>query len=200
MSDLFSKKFDRRIYVIGAMCMVSAMVGGAFGLYALWPANMERGYQPDQPIDYSHRLHAGELKIDCKYCHSNVERAAHANIPSVSVCMNCHAQVQPRGPDGTVKADIVKLNEFWDDKKPIEWMNVHNLADFVYFNHSRHVSAGLACQECHGPIETMEEVRRFNSLKMGWCLDCHKKEPPENYPVSDGRKTWAAIYCYTCHR
>jgi hypothetical protein len=180
--------------------MFSAMIGGAFGIYALWPANMERGYQPDQPIDYSHRLHAGEMKIDCKYCHHNVEGAAHANTPSVSVCMNCHEQVQPRGADGTLKADIRTLIDCWDGLKPIEWVNVHNLADFVYFNHSRHVSAGLECQECHGPIETMEEVWRFSSLKMGWCLDCHKKDPPPNYPVTDGRNTWSAIYCFTCHR
>ena len=197
---MFTKKFDRRVYVLLSVVGFSAVVGGAFGTYALWPANMERGYQPDQPINYSHRLHAGELKIDCRYCHSNVERAAHANTPSVSVCMNCHAEIESKGPDGQVKAEIQKLKRYWEENLPIEWINVHKLADFVYFDHSRHLSAGLECQESHGPIETMEKVYRFSSLKMGWCLDCHTKAPPEDYPVTDGRTTWASINCYTCHR
>jgi hypothetical protein len=114
--------------------------------------------------------------------------------------MNCHAQIESRGPDGLVKEEIRKLKRYWEEKQPIEWINVHNLADFVYFDHSRHLSAGLECQECHGPIETMEKVYRFSSLKMGWCLDCHKKAPPEDYPIMDGRTTWASINCYTCHR
>jgi len=197
---MFTKKFDRRIYIFVVTFVCSIMVGASFGVYALWPANMETGYEPIQPISYSHRLHAGELKIDCKYCHSNVETAAHANIPPVSACMGCHLQIESKDTEGNVKPEIAKLKRYWNEKKPIEWINVHDLADFVYFDHSRHLTAGLECQDCHGLIQTMERVRRVNSLKMRWCLDCHKKMPPADYPITDGRTTWASINCDTCHR
>lgn len=201
---MFTKKFDRRVYLFVVVLLSSTAIGASFAVYALWPANAETGYEPAQPIAYSHRLHAGELKIECQYCHSNVETAACANLPTVSVCMGCHLQIESKDADGQVKPEIAKLTEYWEQKKPIKWVNVHNLADFVYFDHSRHMAAELECQECHGPVETMERVRRFYSLKMGWCLDCHKKPPPEGYPyphaIVDGRATWAPIDCVTCHR
>lgn len=200
MPGVFSRQFDRRVYVFLSVLAFSTTLGVSFGLYALWPANVETGYEPEQPIAYSHRLHAGELKIDCRYCHSNVETSAYANVPAVAVCMGCHAQIESKNDEGRVKPEILKLKEHWEKKEPIRWVNVHDLADFVYFDHSRHLSAGLKCQQCHGPIETMERVYRANSLKMGWCLDCHKKPPPKDYPIRDGRATWAPIDCYTCHR
>lgn len=195
---MFSKKFDRRVYVVIGAVLASAVVGTTFGVYALWPANIERGYEPDQPIAYSHRLHAGELDIPCQYCHANVEFAAHANVPTVAVCMGCHEHIASKDGQGQVKPEIAKLKDHWQAKRPIQWVNVHNLADFVYFDHSRHLAADIECQECHGPVETMERVRRQYAMKMGWCLDCHKKPPPA--PRDDGQPTQASIDCVTCHR
>ncbi|MFC2171593.1 cytochrome c3 family protein [Acidobacteriota bacterium] len=197
---MFTKKFDRRIYIFLAVVALSAIVGASFALFALWPANVETGYEPEQPIAYSHVQHPGELKMDCQYCHSNVDTAAHANIPTVKVCMGCHAEIESKDDQGIVKPEVAKLKKHWEEKKPIEWINVHNLADFVYFDHSRHIKAEIECEECHGDVKTMDRVQRVNSLKMGWCLDCHQKPPPEDYPITDGRKTWASVECFTCHR
>ena len=192
---MFSKKFDRRVSVLVAVTLLASGFGTAFGLYALWPGNRERGYEPEQPLAYNHRLHAGTLKIHCRYCHWNVEVSAPAAVPSISVCMNCHAVVQPKNEKGAIKPELAKLLAAWKTKTPIRWEKVHNLADFVYFDHSRHIASGLECQECHGPVETMERVRRDNALVMGWCLACHRKPPPEA-----DRPMQASVDCTTCHR
>ncbi len=202
---MFTRKFERRIYIFLAVVALSVTWGFAFGVYALWPANVETGYEPDQPIAYSHRLHAGELQIDCQYCHSNVQTGAHADISSVANCMKCHTQVQTKGADGRIKPEIAKLLEHWETRTPIRWVFVHNLADFVYFDHSRHINADLDCQECHGQVELMERVQQVYPLTMGWCLECHRKAPPPGYPdrpesYPQGRDTWAPTHCYACHR
>jgi mono/diheme cytochrome c family protein len=134
----------------------------------------QRGYQPEQPIHFSHKLHAGVNQINCLYCHAGAEKSKHAMIPSPNICMNCHKGVQEgESPEGT--AEIAKLTAYYNDKKPVEWIKIHNLPDHVYFNHSQHVVAGqVACQTCHGPVETMEEVYQFSSLSMGWCINCHR--------------------------
>jgi hypothetical protein len=195
---VFSKRFDRRVKILATVFVLSLAGGIAFGVSALWPGHRDIGYEPDQPIAYSHRLHAGELKIDCRYCHSTVDRSAFAAVPSVSVCMNCHTQVKSRDSKGNVTREMQKLLDAWESQQPLEWVKVHDLADFVFFDHRRHMAAGLECQECHGPVETMERVRRVHALTMGWCLECHRRPPEEdNDPVKTQR---APDHCTTCHR
>ena len=134
-----------------------------------------KNYQPRQPIVFSHALHAGINQINCLYCHAGAEKSKVAGIPPVSTCMNCHKGVQAgQTEEGT--AEIQKIYSYYDNNKPIEWKKIHNLPDHVYFNHSQHVVVGkIACQTCHGPIETMEEVKQFASLSMGWCVNCHRE-------------------------
>ncbi|MCS6917051.1 MAG: c-type cytochrome [Chitinophagales bacterium] len=134
-----------------------------------------KNYTPEQPINFSHELHAGTLKIDCRYCHSSAEKSKVASIPSVNTCMNCHSAVQQgRTPEGT--AEIQKIYAAYENNKPIQWVKIHNLPDHVYFSHAQHVTAGkIDCQTCHGPVETMKKVYQYASLSMGWCLNCHRQ-------------------------
>jgi hypothetical protein len=128
----------------------------------------EVGYEPDQPVPYSHKLHAGDLGIDCRYCHTTVETSANANIPPTATCMNCHAKVRPE----SAKLDPVRKSFATGD--PIPWIRVHNLPDYVYFDHSVHVAAGVGCESCHGRVDEMPVVRQVQPLTMGWCLECHR--------------------------
>jgi len=195
---MFTKNFERRIYIAAGVIGFSLVLGMAFGTYALWPSNLEKGYQPEQPIEFSHAFMAGEYEIDCIYCHSQAEKERFATIPTVSTCMNCHSEIQPKDSQGKVKPHMAKLLEHWERKEPILWEKVSDLADFVYFDHSRHLAGGVECEECHGKVETMERVQRVHSMKMGWCLDCHMQPPTDKTPK--GQATRAPIYCTTCHR
>jgi cytochrome c3-like protein len=131
---------------------------------------VQQGYGPAQPIAFSHKLHAGDNKIACLYCHYGARTSRHAGIPAPSVCMNCHSLLEKQ----TVA--IERIKEAVQVERPIlAWVKIHNLPDFVYFNHSRHVSKGVACQKCHGAVETMERVQQVAPLTMGWCLDCHRE-------------------------
>lgn len=137
--------------------------------------NFHDGYKPVQPVAFSHKLHAGQYKINCQYCHVGVERGKSATIPSANICMNCHNHIEEGPKYG--KKEIAKVREAYEKNKPIEWVKVHNLPDLVYFNHAQHVKvAGLECQECHGPIEEMEEVYQYSRLTMGWCVNCHRQK------------------------
>lgn len=156
---------------VGGICLVSFIV------YLFWywfsPNHLEIGYQPKQPIPYSHLLHAGKLGIDCRYCHYNVEDASHANIPTSELCLNCHSNIK-------TDSDYIKqIQHHYDTNTPVEWVKVHMLPDYAYFNHSRHVNSGVSCVQCHGRVDMMEEVRQVKSLSMSWCLECHKN--PEKY-------------------
>ncbi len=144
----------------------------------------QKGYQPTQPIRFSHQLHAGKHKIDCQYCHTSAAKGKASGIPSLNTCMNCHKNIQQGPVYG--KEEIAKIYDAvgWDVEKkaytrpakPVEWIRIHNLPDHVYFNHSQHVVAGkVACQTCHGPIQTMAEVYQFAPLSMGWCVNCHRQ-------------------------
>ncbi|PCJ55805.1 MAG: cytochrome C [Planctomycetota bacterium] len=136
--------------------------------YAFSAENLNIGYAPEQPIPFSHALHAGELEMDCRYCHNTVEKGAMAAIPPTSTCMNCHQSIRTDSP-------LLKpLFESAKTGKPVEWVRVHDLPEFAYFNHSAHLSAGVSCVECHGRIDQMERVRQEKSLSMGWCLECHR--------------------------
>ena len=197
---MFTRKFDRRVRVLVGVLAFSLVFGTSFGVYALWGANQERGYQPEQPVYFPHSVMAGKHEMDCLYCHSQAEKGPHAGIPPVSLCMKCHTEVQPKDHRGEVKESIATLLGYWERKEPIPWVKVHDLADFVYFDHSRHLTkqAGLECRDCHGEVEKMDRVERVHSLKMGWCLDCHKQPPPEGAPA--WQKTRAPIHCAACHR
>lgn len=208
--------------------LLAIAVVGVFA--SLWPrlaetrlAGNNQGYAPRQPIAYSHRLHAGELEIDCNYCHGAAEHGRHAGIPSADVCMNCHKYVQSswaaiqseralaieeqRKPRTIVSPELRKLYQSFglndqlvrDESlsiKPISWMQVHRLPDFTYFDHSVHVRAGVDCQSCHGPIETMERVRQHETLSMGWCVNCHRRVNDEGVK---GQPVRASTSCAVCH-
>lgn len=139
-----------------------------------------RGYKPKQPIAYSHKVHVGKNHIECQYCHSGVTKSSMATIPSLELCMGCHATVKKDSPE------IKKLAEYWEKKIPVEWEPVNNLPEHAQFNHQRHIKAGFGCQSCHGLVQEMEVVERVSSLKMGFCVSCH-------------RENGANIDCGVCH-
>lgn len=135
---------------------------------------VEQNYEPVQPIPFSHKLHAGDNKINCNYCHTGVYKGKQANIPSLNICMNCHTHIK-EGPKYGKEA-IGQLVKAYENGTPVKWVRVHNLPDLAYFNHSQHtVVAGIECQKCHGPIEEMEVVRQHSPLTMGWCINCHRE-------------------------
>ena len=163
-----------------------APLAGAGLIFAVWywfsPSYTDVGYRPEQPVPYSHKLHAGDMGIDCRYCHNTVEQAAHAAIPPAATCMNCH--------DSAVKADSVRLepiraayNGGKGDGPPVEWVRVHQLPDYAYFAHSPHVAAGVGCASCHGRVDKMVVVEMDQPLSMGWCLDCHRDPEPHLRPL-----------------
>lgn len=147
--------------------------------YGASPLTTDVGYAPVQPVPYSHALHAGELGIDCRYCHTTVETAAHAAIPPTETCMNCHQRVKTR----SVKLEPIRASAA--SGEPIEWMKVHDLPDYAYFNHSVHVNNGVGCKSCHGRVDTMEVVYQHEPLSMGWCLDCHREPEAHLRPISE---------------
>ena len=158
--------------------IVVAVGGGAlyvptFAGLAFHPDTLNIGYQPEQPVPYSHALHVGQLGMDCKYCHTTVEKAAFAAVPPTQTCMNCHANAATQAPT------LRKVYASWEQGTPIEWIKVHDLADYVYFNHSAHINKGVGCYSCHGRMDQMEVVWQAEPLNMGWCLECHRE--PEKY-------------------
>jgi mono/diheme cytochrome c family protein len=149
---------------IFVLLVTKATLDGAYSV------GVQQGYAPKQPISFSHKLHAGEYKIDCNYCHTGANRGKSAHIPSANICMNCHGVIKKESPE------IQKIYTSIENNTPIEWVRVHNLPDLAYFNHSQHVNvAGLDCENCHGDIAKMEVVQQRSSLTMGWCIDCHRK-------------------------
>lgn len=157
-----------------------AALGFKAVINGLYSVGVQQGYAPKQPIAFSHKLHAGDYEIDCKYCHTGVMVGKSATIPSVNICMNCHRAVKTESPQIQKIWAAADWNAetltFGPNQKPIEWVRIHNLPDLAYFNHAQHVNVGgVACQTCHGPIETMDVVRQYSLLTMGWCVDCHRK-------------------------
>jgi mono/diheme cytochrome c family protein len=170
------------------------LLASAYFVYGfLMQIGVDQGYEPIQPIHYSHRIHAGSNEINCKYCHSSARVSKHAGIPSLNVCMNCHKNIAevaestatPEYSKAFYDEQIQKLYKAvgWDQTtqsytgktEPVKWVRIHNLPDFVYFNHSQHVTvAGIECQKCHGPVEEYEIQKQFAPLTMGWCINCHR--------------------------
>jgi cytochrome c553 len=147
---------------------VLGMAAPAAMWYYWTPKYTKVGYQPAQPVPFSHKVHAGQLGLDCRYCHSFVETAAHSNIPAAQVCMNCHSQVQKDNPK------LAPLREAWATGKPVEWVQIHKTPDHAYFNHSVHINRGVSCVSCHGRVDQMDVVAQDQSLSMDWCLTCHR--------------------------
>lgn len=156
------------------------------------PDRFARGYEPEQPIAYSHTLHAGVLKIPCMYCHSGVLKSRQAGIPAVATCMNCHSVTKTDSPQ------IQKLTALYNSGAPLKWRRIHALPDHVYFDHRPHVSAGILCQTCHGEVQTMDVVYQNMSLRMGNCLGCHRD--PRNALPADSKITRGPEHCNACHR
>ena len=142
------------------------------GVQSVMAVGLTQGYQPTQPIAFSHKIHAGENQINCAYCHTSVYKSKSANIPSANICMNCHSQIKTESPE------IKKIYRAIERKQPIQWVRIHNLPDLAYFNHSQHTQVGgIQCQTCHGPIQNMEVVYQYSALTMGWCINCHRETP-----------------------
>jgi len=197
--------------VLGFAVVFSVMLLASRAAMFHLPGN-QQGYEPVQPIAYSHRLHAGELQIQCKYCHFGADKSRHAGIPPASVCMNCHrfvtaslgavraedeiAEKEKRAPHPVVSAELSKLYAAVNGPQPIAWTRIHSLPDFAYFDHRPHVNAGVACQQCHGPVESMERVRQVSDLSMGWCVNCHRDA---NRTGIAGQRVNASTNCSTCH-
>lgn len=178
MSAIFPKWTNRLpvLFVTGTVLVGSAVTAGVW--YYFTPKYTRVGYQPIQPVAFSHATHAGQLGIDCRYCHTGVEKAWFSNIPASSTCMNCHNQVLKDDPR------LALVRESAASGRPIPWVQIHKVPDFVYFNHSVHVNRGISCVECHGRIDQMDEVYHAQPLSMSFCLDCHrhpelKLRPPD---------------------
>jgi hypothetical protein len=210
----------RIVLFAGLVCSTVFLVARLKGFY--WPGN-QQDYEPVQPIAFSHELHAGRLQVSCLYCHFGAEKSQHAGFPAASLCMNCHRLVtapreqvlqeyqqaqQERRPARLVVSDeLQKLYDALglDDKlqpdpgkqpKPIAWVRVYNLPAYSCFDHRPHVHAGVACQQCHGPVETMERVRQVPDLSMGWCVNCHRETAKTGVA---GKEVHPSTDCAVCH-
>jgi predicted CXXCH cytochrome family protein len=222
------KKLSKNKKFILFIVLLSVIFLGSAGWKGMWETGVHTGYQPVQPIKFSHQLHAGVNKIDCQYCHSGAFSSKNASIPSLNVCMNCHNYVTASEKyAGKTSPEIMKIytaldynqdtKQYGENTKPVEWIRIHNLPDLAYFNHSQHVSvAGIECQKCHGPIQTMEEVYQYSPLTMKWCINCHRqtevnhKDNPyydkliaAHDKLKKGEKVTAAVLggleCSKCH-
>jgi hypothetical protein len=162
---------------------VVAVLGLLVGVYVHGKYFSDRS--PIQPIEFSHTVHATDNEIPCLHCHIYADKTPVAGVPSVAKCIGCHNSL----PDVREGPEILKLNVYWENSEPIPWIKVHDVPDFVHFTHKRHIKADIECQECHGPVETMDRVTRVETLRMPWCVDCHTVNEVEH-----GRD------CWTCHK
>ncbi|HAL73007.1 MAG: cytochrome c3 family protein [Verrucomicrobiota bacterium] len=158
----------------------------AFGVsvgvaYYFTPKYTRVGYEPTQPVPFSHKIHAGQLGLDCRYCHSFVENSSHANVPTNQTCFNCHGPGKGNIKSASPKLELVVKAQ--ETKQPIPWVKVHKAPDYVYFNHSAHLNRGISCQSCHGKVNEMEVVKHAEPQSMGWCLDCHRNPEQKLRPL-----------------
>ena len=174
--QLFPRSLNK-LPLVAAIGVNAAIISVVLAIwYYASPKNLQVGYAPIQPVAYSHKLHAGQLGIDCRYCHANVERAAHAMVPATQTCMGCHSLVK------TESARLAPIRASWKTNAPMEWVRVHKLPEHSYFDHTPHLSAGVGCVTCHGRIDQMEVVRLDKPISMGWCLQCHRDPTPSLRP------------------
>ncbi len=168
MSNIFPKSANKLPLQIIVYLVVLGGILTAGATYYMTPKYTRVGYAPVQPVPYSHALHAGQLGIDCRYCHSNIEKSGVANLPTAQTCMNCHNQVKKDSPL------LAVVRHSFETGEPVPWVKIHQTPDYVYFNHAIHVNRGVSCVECHGHINEMEVVAHDKPLSMGFCLDCHR--------------------------
>ena len=187
------KAFIQNQFLVLVTAIFLLLTSGYFVYGYLMQIGIDQGYQPVQPIHFSHKIHAGDNGIDCKYCHSSARVSKHSGIPSLNICMNCHKSIyeyngetSPEYSKEFYDGEIQKLyaaagwsdadQKYTGESQPVKWVRIHNLPDFAYFNHSQHVSvAGIECQTCHGPVEEMEIMYQHAPLTMGWCINCHRE-------------------------
>jgi menaquinone reductase, multiheme cytochrome c subunit len=177
MAAVFPKSSDLILKIAGAVVGLGAVAGATAYAYYSYPTVIDTGYQPVQPVPYSHKLHAGDLGLDCFYCHYTVYKAAFAAVPPTQVCMNCHTKVKDQSPRLELVRDSFRTGQ------PIPWVHIHRLPDFVFFNHEAHVTAGVSCVSCHGRIDQMVEVHQEKPLNMAFCIACHSDPAPNIRPV-----------------
>ena len=216
MAQIFAPWWNKLPIVAALVAGLAPVVATAGVWYYFSPWYTDVGYRPVQPVPYSHKLHVGELGLDCRYCHTTVETSAHAGLPSTGVCLGCHSQLFRDQPL------LAPLHESAASDVPIPWRRVYELPDFVFFEHSVHVAKGVACVECHGRVDQMPLTWRAQRLEMQWCLDCHRDpaphlrprdevfrmDTPEPSPAQAGALARAAHLestrrltdCSTCHR
>ncbi|MFH2008041.1 MAG: cytochrome c3 family protein [bacterium] len=210
MAQIFPRWTNYIPHAVGGGLPVLGLV--IIGAVAYWfsPRFTDVGYQPRQPLKFSHRQHAGKLGLDCRFCHNTVERSGYSAVPPTETCMTCHRHVLKNDPR------TAKLRASYATRRPIQWVRVHMLPDYAFFNHRVHLAAGVGCQSCHGRIDRMEVVSQAEPLSMGWCLDCHRRPGPHLRPVQEvtnmrwsGRpgqdstiqRTLAPpLHCSGCHR
>ena len=215
MAQIFSERINRVPLLLGLGAPIGLVGAVALVWYFFSPWYTDVGYRPEQPVPFSHRLHAGDLEIDCRYCHVNVERTAAAGVPATQVCMNCHRVAMAQSPL------LEPIRQSASTGFPMEWVRIHEVPDFAYFHHAAHVRAGVGCVSCHGRVDQMDVVRLEAPLSMAWCLDCHRNPapnlrpsdqvtnmrwiPPENQAevakrMIDTQRLRPPVDCSGCHR
>ena len=168
MSKLFPKSANKLPLQIAIYLVVLGSIATAAVTYYMTPKYTRVGYAPVQPVPFSHAQHVQEVGLDCRYCHSNVEKSGHSNVPTAQTCMNCHSQIKATSPL------LAPIRESYEKGTPVRWVWVHHTPDFAFFNHSVHVNRGVSCVECHGKINEMDVVTHMQPLSMSFCLDCHR--------------------------
>ncbi len=215
MTPIFPVTADKYFRIGISVIALIVLAAVTLSAYLFHPDRADTGYQPKQPVAYSHKLHAGNLGLDCRYCHATVEVSAYAAIPPTETCMNCHTRVKPESPL------LQPVRDSYASGRAIPWVRIHKLPDYVYFNHQAHVGAGVSCVSCHGRIDQMAEVRQVKPLSMAWCLECHRDPAanirprnqvtnlgwkPDRDPAEIGRELMAKnnihppTNCSGCHR
>jgi len=185
LAQIFSKWTNHLPHIVLLGVIFGGVSSVAFVWYYFSPSYLEVGYRPTQPVPYSHKLHAGDLGIDCRYCHTSIERSQEANIPPTQTCMNCHTTILPDSDR------LAPIRESFATGKPIQWVRVHMLPEYAYFPHNVHLRAGIGCASCHGNVAAMEEVEQKRPLSMGWCLDCHRNPDMHLRPIDQiTNMTW----------
>lgn len=177
MAQIFPKWSNQ----IPKVALLGLLIVGSVAVFVFWywfsPWNLDVGYEPQQPVAFSHKMHAGQLGIDCRFCHAGVENSPVASVPPTQTCMICHSNVK------TDSLKIAPVMESWNTDMPIAWRRVYHLPDYVYFDHSAHINTGIGCISCHARVDEATRVRQEKPLSMGWCLECHRNPAPHIRPL-----------------